>query len=78
MNDDPRIGKDVIESLTLGMYEDCRFIYREYIQNSADQVDKAIAEELMAPGRMKYTLLLIQKVVVLLLKIMRQESHKRK
>ena len=50
MNDDPRIGKDVIESLTLGMYEDCRFIYREYIQNSADQVDKAIAEELMAPG----------------------------
>ena len=46
MNDDPRIGKDVIESLTLGMYEDCRFIYREYIQNSADQVDKAIAESL--------------------------------
>lgn len=79
MNDDPRIGKDVIESLTLGMYEDCRFIYREYIQNSADQVDKAIAEELMAPGEdEKYTLLLIQKVVVLLLKIMRQESHKRK
>ena len=34
MNDDPKIGKDVIESLTLGMYEDCRFIYREYIQNS--------------------------------------------
>ena len=38
----PQIGKDVIESLTLGMYEDCRFIYREYIQNAADQVDKAI------------------------------------
>lgn len=35
------IGKDVIESLTTGMYEDCRFIYREYIQNSADQIDKA-------------------------------------
>lgn len=50
MNDDPKIGKDVIESLTLGMYEDCRFIYREYIQNSADQVDKAVAEGLMAPG----------------------------
>ena len=43
MTDNPRIGKDVIESLTLGMYEDCRFIYREYIQNSADQVDKAVA-----------------------------------
>jgi len=36
-----RIGKDVIESLTLGMYEDARFIYREYIQNGADQIDKA-------------------------------------
>ena len=50
MNDNPRIGKDVIESLTLSMYEDCRFIYREYIQNSADQVDKAVAEGLMALG----------------------------
>lgn len=36
------IGKDVIEALTLGMYEDSRFIYREYIQNSADQIDKAV------------------------------------
>lgn len=50
MNDNPRIGKDVIESLTLGMYEDCRFIYREYIQNSADQVDKAVAEGLIRAG----------------------------
>lgn len=37
-----KIGKDVIESLTLGMYEDSRFIYREYIQNGADQIDKAL------------------------------------
>lgn len=36
------IGKDVIESLTLGMYEDSRFIYREYVQNAADQIDKAV------------------------------------
>src|SRR3990167_1746034 len=41
------IGKDVIETLTLGMYEDSRVIYREYIQNSADQIDKAIKEELI-------------------------------
>lgn len=39
---DTIIGKDVIESLTLGMYEDCRFIFREYIQNGADQIDKAV------------------------------------
>ena len=44
------IGKDVIESLTLGMYEDSRFIYREYIQNSADQIDKAIREGLINKG----------------------------
>lgn len=36
-----KIGKDVIESLTLAMYEDPKFIYREYIQNSADQIDIA-------------------------------------
>lgn len=50
MTDNPRIGKDVIESLTLGMYEDCRFIYREYIQNSADAIDKAVKEGLMNAG----------------------------
>ena len=44
----PQIGKDVIESLTLGMYEDCRFIYREYIQNSADAIDKAVENGLMS------------------------------
>ncbi|WP_299289364.1 ATP-binding protein [uncultured Mucilaginibacter sp.] len=41
------IGKDVIESLTTSMYDDSRFIFREYIQNSADQIDKAIREELL-------------------------------
>lgn len=53
MNNDinsPQIGKDVIESLTLGMYEDCRFIYREYIQNAADAVDKAVAHSLLKEG----------------------------
>lgn len=46
-NSTPIIGKDVIESLTLGMYEDSKFIYREYIQNAADQIDKAIREGLL-------------------------------
>lgn len=44
------IGKDVIESLTIGMYEDSRFIFREYIQNAADQIDKAIREKLIEVG----------------------------
>jgi hypothetical protein len=50
VNTAPQIGKDVIESLTLGMYEDCRFIYREYIQNAADAVDKAIDCALLEKG----------------------------
>jgi molecular chaperone HtpG len=41
-NNQIRIGKTVIETLTEGMYEDSKFIYREYIQNAADQIDKAI------------------------------------
>ena len=36
------IGKNVIESLTIGMYEEAMPIYREYIQNAADQIDKAV------------------------------------
>jgi len=35
-----KIGKNVIENLTTGMYEDSKIIYREYIQNAADQIDK--------------------------------------
>ncbi|MCC0685546.1 ATP-binding protein [Clostridioides sp. ZZV14-6345] len=41
------LGKNIIENLTVGMYEDCRVIYREYIQNSADQIDKAVQTALM-------------------------------
>ena len=44
------IGKDVIESLTIGMYDDSRFIYREYIQNAADQIDKARQQGLVEEG----------------------------
>ena len=41
----PKIGKNVLENLTQGMYEDSRIIYREYIQNAADQIDKALASD---------------------------------
>ena len=44
------IGKNVIENLTTAMYEDLRIIYREYIQNSADSIDKAIQRGLLSPG----------------------------
>jgi len=45
------IGKDVIESLTLGMYDDSRFVFREYIQNSADQIDIAVKQGLISSRR---------------------------
>lgn len=52
-NNSPQIeiGKDAIESLTLGMYEDSRFIYREYIQNAADAIDKAVSNKILEKGR---------------------------
>lgn len=43
----PLIGKNVIETLTLGMYEDARFIFREYVQNAADQIDAAVEEGIL-------------------------------
>lgn len=51
MADTPTIiGKDVIESLTTSMYDDSKFIYREYIQNAADQIDKAEQSGLLSKG----------------------------
>jgi molecular chaperone HtpG len=41
------IGKNVIEHLTTAMYENNNIIFREYIQNSADQIDKAISSGLL-------------------------------
>jgi molecular chaperone HtpG len=34
-------GANIIENLTTGMYQDSKVIYREYIQNACDQIDKA-------------------------------------
>jgi len=35
-------GKQVLESLTIGMYSNPMTIYREYIQNASDGIDKAV------------------------------------
>jgi molecular chaperone HtpG len=40
-------GANIIENLTTGMYQDSKVIYREYIQNACDQIDKAVAEGLL-------------------------------
>lgn len=41
------IGKNILDSLTTGMYSNSLVIYREYIQNAADQIDKAVKEGLL-------------------------------
>lgn len=39
------VGKNVLESLTTGMYSDNRIVYREYIQNASDSIDRAVREK---------------------------------
>lgn len=39
-------GKNILENLTTGMYYDSKVIYREYIQNACDQIDKAARDGL--------------------------------
>jgi molecular chaperone HtpG len=46
--DSVRIGKDVIEILTSGMYVSPVTIYREYIQNAADSIDAARTEHIIS------------------------------
>lgn len=48
----PIIGKNIIESLTLGMYENPFCIYREYIQNAADAIDKAEVQGFFSSGEL--------------------------
>lgn len=41
------IGKNILDNLTTGMYSDSKVIFREYIQNSCDQIDLAIQNGLI-------------------------------
>ena len=40
------VGKDILELLTSEMYLDPLTIYREYIQNSVDSIEKAVSKGL--------------------------------
>lgn len=42
-----RVGKNILENLTTGMYSDSKVCFREYIQNACDQIDIAISEKLL-------------------------------
>ncbi len=43
-------GANIIENLTTGMYQDSKVIYREYIQNACDQIDKAVKDGILKHG----------------------------
>lgn len=43
-------GANILENLTTGMYKDSKVIYREYIQNSCDQIDKAVKDGILKPN----------------------------
>lgn len=43
-------GANILENLTTGMYQDSKVIYREYIQNACDQIDKACSMGLLNPN----------------------------
>lgn len=42
------IGKNILENLTTGMYSDSKVLYREYIQNACDQIDKAVQQKIIS------------------------------
>lgn len=48
-----QVGKYTLESLTTGMYSDPKIIYREYIQNSVDALETAVAMNLIEPQSMR-------------------------
>lgn len=45
---EPVAGKFLLEILTKGMYSNPMHVYREYIQNSTDSIDKAVSEGLIS------------------------------
>lgn len=52
-NENVQVGKYTLESLTTGMYSDPKIVYREYIQNSVDSLEMAVANNLIEPQGMR-------------------------
>lgn len=50
---DVQVGKYTLESLTTGMYSDPKIVYREYIQNSVDSLENAVANGLIDKQSMR-------------------------
>ena len=46
-------GANILENLTTGMYKSSQVIFREYIQNACDAIDKAISLGILKNGEDK-------------------------
>ena len=58
MNNTVQVGKYTLESLTTGMYSDPKIVYREYIQNSVDSLENAVANNLLEPQGMRIDIII--------------------
>ena len=71
LNDhDPIFGKNVLETLSEGMYDNPLFLFREYVQNAADAIDAAEKNGVLEKVLAKSLLRLIQRSVLSVLRIM--------
>jgi molecular chaperone HtpG len=50
LDHEPIFGKNVIETLSEGMYDNPLFLFREYVQNSADAIDAAVCLGILREG----------------------------
>ena len=58
MDNNVIIGKHTLESLTTGMYNDPKIIYREYIQNSVDSLEVAVNAGIIEPQSMRIDIII--------------------
>jgi molecular chaperone HtpG len=50
LDHEPIFGKNVIETLSEGMYDNPLFLFREYVQNAADAIDSAVRQGIICEG----------------------------
>ncbi len=50
LDHEPIFGKNVIETLSEGMYDNSLFLFREYVQNAADAIDEAMRQGVLKKG----------------------------
>lgn len=60
MSEQPIAGKFLLEILTKGMYSNPMHIYREYIQNASDSIDKAISDGVLTASEAEIHIIIDQ------------------